>query len=308
MQDFRGVGKALSVFAALASILGLVSLFRDFLNVGKDTALLITNGTMSALVLLLFLGTLFREWSIARKERYADVMGRIHMCLHRCRDLQSVLLRLRAQIVSGPKPTQRQVEVAGKKLLMDILDDFAGVYSMLTGTNCRACVKTVYSNKSAGKLYVQALARDKASGDACAGLDRLRFDENMDPLEHNTDFVGLYDRYSSSERCFFSNDLSREFQNGYVSTSVAAYKKFLGTKNGGSSLPYRSTMVWPIQQKQGNQDLPRDTCLGFLAVDSPSRNVFIRKWDFEIGAGISDSLFHVLKLYSDILAELEAKP
>ena len=67
-------------------------------------------------------------------------------------------------------------------------------------------------------------------------------------------------------------------------------------------LPYRSTIVWPIQQRESRL-LPLRAnvgCIGFLAIDSESRNVFRENWDFPIGAAVSDSLFHPLKFYASL--------
>ena len=302
MRDLRSVGNHLTLLASCASIIGLLPLMATFLTIDKSALALITNGTVCLILLLLFLGTLLREWSIARKERYADITVHIHMCQHYCRDLHSMLLDiLRKQQIGEPVNKDLAMGTANR-MLTDILNEVQRLFAMLTGTACRACVKTIYEQGE--NFYVQALARDKNSAALCQEMDRWRQEHNADRLEHNSDFVNLYSNYNAGNRCFLSNNLDElRKKRKYFSSSDAAFAQRYPADEDARKLPYKSAVVWPIQQRRGATGIPDDQCIGFLAVDSPCTNVFLPSWDFEIGAGIADSLYHPLRLYSDIISQ-----
>ena len=76
----------------------------------------------------------------------------------------------------------------------------------------------------------------------------------------------------------------------------------------GWPLPYRSTMVFPIQQGESETftfDPPG--CIGFLTIDNRFRHAFRERGDAPIGMSLADALFTPLYRYVSIL-KMEASP
>ena len=57
-------------------------------------------------------------------------------------------------------------------------------------------------------------------------------------------------------------------------------------------LPYRSTLTCAIRHHAILGLLEQPEAVGFLCVDSESRNVFEKRWDVELCFSIADALFH----------------
>lgn len=289
---------------SIAAFVAIVIPIRDFTELGRANHELITRWTITSLLFLLFFGTIIREYLTSRKEKYANINHHKHRCIHLTRDLTTYLQENIA--TADPETVKKMVGMA----LQQIMNELAELYTLLTGTKCRATLKTVYSRN--GKLYVYAMARDGKSADTNKKKDKERQSGNLDPIEENVDFSYLYDDFGPNSRCFFCNDLTTK--RNYRTSSFKVYgnppenvsihdrwSQFVRHEKDWP-LPYRSTIVWPVQQRESRLLPLRDTlgCIGFLAIDSESRNVFREKWDFPIGATISDALFHPLKLYASL--------
>ena len=231
-------------------------------------------------IFFLFL-SIWREFFISRQLRYAFVMGDFHRISHNIRDL-----RLKLWDILNSNSGNRFSEEFFLKEIISILTDMSSMFTLLTGTSCRATIKVV--KKSGEKVYICTLARDEKSwSDLVHEEDKKRCEDNKDPLEKNSDFYFLYYKYGErGKRWFFSNDL----------TSLSNYSNsringVINKKNW--NLPYVSTIVWPIQGKiEGSR-----YCLGFLCIDSPIKNVFVESSDGEVGSAVADMLFDVLYLY-----------
>jgi hypothetical protein len=91
-----------------------------------------------------------------------------------------------------------------------------------------------------------------------------------------------------------SNDLVNEVAQGYKNSHGVP----------GQGVTYRSTIVWPVRKQLASREMARQIgspladhdLLGFLCVDAAKANAF-QEADFEIGAGIADSLYPVLLPY-----------
>ncbi len=262
---------------------------------------IILSSTISGMFLLLLVFIVVREVMSGRKEKYANITEQMHYCSHISRDIASYLNEIDPSALNDK--SKKHVFSASTNSIIKILDRISTTYSMLTGTRCRASIKTIY--KKNHKLYVRTLARDTMSYESNSKTDKKRYNSNDDSIEENEDFGMLYDDSTPGESYFICNNLIK--RRNYTTSSFKVYGKPDKELNWYETitckrwpLPYRSAIVWPIQQKE-NRFLHFDGigCIGFLAVDSESRGVFNKKWDPWLGAGIADSLFHPInKLFA----------
>jgi hypothetical protein len=193
-----------------------------------------------------------------------------------------------------------------------VLDRFANVFVSLTSTYCRTSIKLTYEEK--GQLYFYTLTRDTGSEQKLREMDRQRSNSNHDPLERNSQFARLFS--ADEERWHFvCNDLCRE--HGFSTTSMTAYKRGYGEmvekvgvldwlRNKKWPLPYRSTIACAIRQGRfDGADTLDPVVIGFLTIDSESRNVFVERWDVQIAFAVADALYHPLRRF--ILAQNAAE-
>ncbi len=117
-------------------------------------------------------------------------------------------------------------------------------------------------------------------------------------IKENTDFNIILKREGD---IFFEDNLPK-FQN-YHNSSIDESSH---NQTNDWPLSYVSTIVWPIRYILENTELNPDDddqeLLGFLTIDSNSKNNFERRYDIDLGAIIADSLFPVLKIYSKLRA------
>lgn len=291
-----------SIFGFVVAPFIIVFSIKKYIDFSEGTFELILTSTISAILILLLVFLVIREIMSGRKEKYANITEQMHYSSHISRDILSYLDDVNVEELEE-KDKQRVFTVVTSSII-DILDRVSITYSMLTGTHCRAAIKTVYEKD--GKLYVRTLARDTTSYESNYKTDKKRYNNNYDLIEENDDFDLLYnDESMPGESYFFCNNLIK--RRNYDTSSFKVYEEPGKELNWydimfckGWTLPYRSTIVWPIQQRK-NRCLYFDEigCIGFLAVDSDSRGVFNKKWDPWLGASIADTIFHpIKKLYN----------
>ena len=296
------------LIAWVAAFVALIIVIRDYCSIAKTQHEVITNATISGLLIIFLVYSVYREFTISRKEKYANINSHQHRCIHLLRDLQTIILRSQSH---SDHSNNISLDTIGScnSILESLLTEFSSLYSMLTGTLCRTSIKSIYEHDN--KLYVYTLARDAKSSDLNSESDMKRYNDHQDALEENEDFNLLYDGFGPNKRCFFCNDLSsrRNYSTssyklyGFPTSEISFFDKVISFTKVDKNwpLPYNSTIVWPIQQRETNTlKLDEPECIGFLAVDSESKNVFKRKWDFHIGAEIADALFHPLLLLSPL--------
>jgi len=275
--------QVVSTSASIIAVIGIVvSLF--IVDDKNDTELLYA--TELSLFSLFLLGyVIFSEYRYARKARYAEAMASIHSAIHILRDYQCDFNSICE-------------DHDCKNALSSVVTAFANAFSLVTGTHCRSCIKTIETRNISQSefnsltpqeqieyLYVATFCRDRASAN-----NENESDNYIHPLSSNTDFLVLYN--DVSERRYFSNDINKE--DGYQNSSHQANKK----------LPYRSTIVWPIRKlmyAQDRQNEKEQIILGYLCVDSARMKVFREDYDFEMGATVADALFLFLKSYHNYL-------
>jgi hypothetical protein len=198
-----------------------------------------------------------------RMARFADAAPHIHKVLHSLRDAAFIT------ILHG-------VDANHKHDFHDHLhasvDELEAAFRVITGTPCRICVKQTLPVKGENKVQVFDLIR--------SGSTQLSYTvKNPDWVHENTDFSHILDGKGNH---FFSNDLPNLQSSG----------KYLNSHPGAT---YKSTIVWPIRKLVTSSiDQRVQPFLGFLCVDSEDTDVFDPVLDFSIGAGIADTLYHVL--------------
>lgn len=279
------------ISSTAAPFLILYSL-HNFIGFSKNTFEFILTLTVSFTLILILIIFVTRQLISTRKEKYANITEKHHSCFHIARDIQSFLNEFNLQTLNDKD--KEHVFFVTTIGLIKILDNVATMYSMLTGTRCRAAIKTIYQKED--KLFVRTLARDTASYEKNFEKDKQRFKENIDSIEENEDFQLLYEENIPGQNYFFCNNLIK--RKNYKTSSFKLY----GNPNQtwyeksfckGWTLPYRSTIVWPIQQKKNTYFHFKEIgCIGFLSIDSESRGVFKKNWDTWLGGGISDAVFH----------------
>lgn len=218
-----------------------------------------------------------QERRTSRMAGYAQALAPLHDAYHRLRD--------------GADGIQRGDEQSYMAAIQASVTAFARAFTLITGVQCRACIKSVYSDdgvldtidpqdeKSLRPLKVQTLARDEATASAVRPED-----EDEDYVTYNTDYLRLLlDKYR--DRCFFANDLDKvpNYRNSHV-------------RDDGRR-EYNATIVWPIQHRKLGPKVPdRLAVLGFLCVDTRSRGAFDQEFDFHVGAAYADTLYAVLMM------------
>jgi hypothetical protein len=189
-----------------------------------------------------------------------------------------------------------------KKCLQEVLGAFALGFSIITNAPCRACIKVIDYRPPANEAvrhedrikysYARTFCRDF---ETAAQIDHLPEGPTDAPVQHNTAFSFLFE--AADRRYFIGNDLPALSKQGrYLNSSIQKY----GRNEGSWSLPYRSTMVWPIRRitetpvSGGAVFTGRQQIIGYLAVDNPEIKVFVERFDFEIGALLADALYMFL--------------
>lgn len=275
-----------------ASFSAILLLFYAVFNINDPSDIeLLYISLLSAFSIFLFFYVLYQEYRFSRKARYAEAMYSIHSGIHFLRDYQGDF----ENICDKGK-------IECKRRLSKVVTAFANAFSLVTGTHCRACIKTLELRDITQDKFKQLSTKDRATylnvTTFCRDSSSAR-GENVDdkythPINGNTDFLELYLNFE--KRMYFSNNIPHE--KGYSNSSFQINKK----------LPYSSTVVWPIRKLVYVQDKKADELLnqeqdiiGYLCVDSARRNVFQEGYDFEMGAIIADALFVFLKGYHTYL-------
>ncbi|MCB1495655.1 MAG: hypothetical protein KDJ86_07715 [Bauldia sp.] len=245
-------------------------------------------------VLLLSMRVIFNS----KKEKYANIVSDTHQIQHEIRNLTTFLRRIK--IGNG---NINEVEIIAETIRRDlqkILDRVSSVFSILTSTNCRASLK-VLSEKQ-GVMYVVVYARDSKTQSRVKELDQLRESENCDPLKKNSGFYTMFQKKYKIWH-YFNNNLPMDKE--LRSTSKDAYDGSFASDVYTPSwwgrmtashwvLPYRSTVSAAIRLGDADGDDVLPDVIGFLAVDSESRNVFNRRRDVDLVFSVADALYHPL--------------
>lgn len=244
-------------------------------------------------VLLIFL--ILFTFKFARKSRYSEATKCLHSALHASRDAYHYLDWCKSDDHKKIQFNEKQLCSYMKTTLTSIADAF----TIVTGVRCRCSIK-VLGQDDKNQLFVKTLARDEVSRTECKQKDSSETNAHLVSL--NTDFCEITE---GNLDYFFVGNLTKYVN--YTNTSMKKHNGFRGKK---WTLPYKSTIVWPIryvydefETGNGNDTNENDTnedLYGFLTVDSSSMNAFIERYDVQMGALLADALFPVLNAYINL--------
>jgi hypothetical protein len=296
----HGLSWWLSAVTFIVGLIGGIAALVPQFTSNRTLVELVQAGALAAIASAA-LGTLaYREVVFARRDRWAGTLDRQQAAFERLRDLSSVLGNALAAHYRH-EPVTRDTLHQARYLVEEVLDEFANIFSLMTTTRCRACIKMIAERD--GVMYVFALARDRLSAAETKKDDQKREAELLDRLESNTDFLSLFDPGSPDPGYYFSADLTREDK--YHSSSTNYWQNVRGNPNEPARkdwfLPYRSTIVFPIRQEaQEHMGITEEKCVGFLAFDSASRRAFVRRWDVPLGKALAHAMYTPLAMYADL--------
>ena len=130
----------------------------------------------------------WRIFVTIKKEKYANVTVHIHATIHGIRDLLTYMdqnIEAATANAASFEPFRQNF----RHRMVDILSSISQLFSMVTGTTCRACIKTTFRHENG--VYMQTLARDKRSDTLHFNRDERRRDEFMDPISRNSEFLRM---------------------------------------------------------------------------------------------------------------------
>lgn len=237
-----------------------------------------------------------------RKERYANIAGQIHRVMHNIRNLLNYMDQNNEGMRDRPDdfgPYSNMVQ----DMFVGILTDISGLFTAITGTICRVCIKTI-SFDADGRPFVVTMARDKSSQKKWSRKDRDRANDFRDRLEENSEFLRMMklDHGTEGEWCFACNDIKQNYK--FRSSSFKAYDPnyqwTTSVKGERYPLPYRSTVCGAIGQAPTDEVTTpgnRPLMVGFLSVDSESVGAFREPMDIDLIYAFADALFQPVRRY-----------
>lgn len=263
------------------------------------------NLLLIVLVLFLVVWVMGREFHLARKQKYANASHSVYHLTSKFRELNEYLLECLASAQQGKVVSIKDVQKRFSDSLQDVCDETVRLFSMVTGTNCRAAVKVpAFDSGDESICWAETIARDTNSAMSNKQLDAMRARDRVDLIVDNEDFFILFDDATPDIGYYIHNNLPKRFKSGELkTTSVRVYKDAAAAggrrmKEGQYPLPYRSTMVWPIRSGD-TETIPRFHA--FFAVDSESRRVFYETWDSKIGGSIAEQATVSFRIFNELL-------
>lgn len=269
-------GKKITVTSllSLASIIGFILFLIGVFEEDLTTKELVYSIALVVLAFASFIMFIWQEYRYARKARYAEATSQIHGALHHLRDAWYCWKN------------------DGSKLDIDnyiklSLTALKGVFTLITGTNCRICIKVIYvpdDDKDKREVGERELAvfTYMRSGSGSDDGDQVHW------VSDNSDFQDILRNHGTARKHFFANVLP---YNGYKNS-----KYNVGVNP--NIMDYRSTVVCPIRKypyEQGSRPLQKQDLIGYLCVDSKAKKVFVRRFDVDLGLAFADALYIVLR-------------
>lgn len=182
-----------------------------------------------------------------RKDRYAGATKPLENLARQVR---------RCTACAGDDQKDHQFEAA--------LNSVSEIFSGITGTPTRACVKLVDPSEPP---FVFVFARDESSAETSRTSDRLRAEAHHDTLAGNPHISDLILK-TEGEDYFFVEDIPEATKNEeFISTSASWKKAHPDLFPAGSGIGYKSALMALIRSANG-------TPLGFLGIDSPTERAF----------------------------------
>lgn len=292
MNPYEALTKISIFLGAPASAFGIIFAFDKYWTVSSQ------DGRVGLVLLAVFAGvflvcSVVQEFRYSRKTRYAESLPMIYTVLGSCSDGA-----VNAPTETNPAHITERVR--------DICNKLSDAFSIITGTRCAVCVKilefgpdSIIENTS--RPVTSTLCRDYVSNQK-----RAYRDERPHWLDLNTDFDEMFktiDRPGGG--VFFENNLSSLFN--YNNTSFETCggpPKDVRLLFARSiirrltwNLPYISTIGAVIFPMAPSRD---DRLVGFLCVDSSSRNNFRKRYDIELLRSISGALYPIMLRWTEL--------
>jgi len=263
-----------NVVANLASVLGLVVSVAAVFAWDLTIVPLLYVCLVSAFLLVRYVR--HERWG-----RYAEGVQVMERAYRRLTEATDALAS-----AASPDPGAFLVTLQGS------LSAFAEAFTLVTGSNCRATLKELYSGE------VHSLAKPGSASEASKSLCAatvLRSEVDSGPavydeapvlVEENSDFLEAVE----TGKPFFSNDLEAawlrgEYRNSHWTDDMRTTRAF----------PYRSAIVWPVRvDPRSNPRATPEKAIAFLCVDTQRRGAFVRLADVAFGGAYAHALYPAL--------------
>lgn len=255
--------------------------------------------TLSCITLTAVSALALREFARLKRMRFARCLPTLIESSELLRDLRS-FLNMHVATLRRSEAVPADVTPRAREMIGDLLTKQANMFSTMTATHCRTCVKLIdvadpgnQEILSPSDIYVFTLARDQQSAKGNRTHDATRANKRLDRLNFNSDFLSLWDEKVDDHGYFHSIDLRKE--KDYQTSSLHYWKNIAGSAYQKSDsnwpLSYVSTIVWPIRQDPKNSlGITDFRTLGFLAVDSPQQGAFDKDIHVQFGAILGSGL------------------
>lgn len=265
----------LFLISALITVFGLIPYVNPS---GPDTVIAVS--TVSVIAAYCFVAYLWYKTKYSRASKYGEALPMVNEGFRSMHNLR-----------------RREPSIAEVvKSCTNLCECVAKAFSIITSSDCSASIKMVtYREDDAGntRFAVETFARDRISGQK-----RKRRGVRVDHwIDRNSDFYQIFENIDTSHNdYFFSNQLPS--LHSYLNTSFSYYGD--PPDDGGLHgylarfikwpLPYKSTIVVPLYDKNQN-----DSLVGFLCVDSPNLGAFRQQYDVHLLAGIAEGIYNYMR-------------
>lgn len=217
------------------------------------------------------IATIQKEF-IAETSSQAAHIEQLNTHISSIREMARLSLKLRQIEQLALRSTQSERVISAH--LYEALSELAYMFSALSGSKCRVCVKMVYDHTDTQGQTLQAVR-------TIARSNTVQPDPPRDPdlVKNNTDFTEIY---MHRQKYWFCGDI-------HDKTRVANYS------NSSHTYPYRSVIVWPLRTFDATIDRPATdgelgNIVGFLCLDSEDADVFSEDRELQLGWWFVDVL------------------
>lgn len=271
------LGSAFGIVATIGAIIGLA-------KTGKYAVpALIMSIYMCVLVTVLLFLLMRQERRYLREARYAAALLPLRKAF-------SEIASATWHLFNDNTPSEDAFRIR----LRDSLRWLAESFTLITGSQCRACIKLIQAPADVASNHdflVSTLCRDNEG----AGPPR----HSPDRIGDNTDFRQILAENSAA---FFSNDLesmlAQGYRNSHWTDEVIRNKSF----------DYLATIVWPIEQGATSpyDKAEQREIIGFLCIDTLTKGAFVKTYDEALGASFSRALYLALHRFRAIISSSAA--
>lgn len=289
----RGLRELGSFILAFITFVSFYFALKTELNFNWISNEILLSGALIFQILVLMSFIVYRE--LNKKHRYAEAIFYISHTSQLIKDF----LRLYR---SG------NVDKSELKSLHDkIVNNVANCFSIIKGVKCSVCIKNIVDDSN----DLICVARDSHSSRRYKEDDSSNMSKNM---AENSGFKCFLDLKTSYVRYYLNNNLKQSWLGGkYDNNALSCVAKpdvnkfFMFSYVSKWKLKYNSTLICPIRHISADEDVEAHY-IGFLCVDSESKNIFNDKIDPELLFCFSNQLYLLNTEVSHINLLLENPP